>query len=181
MNQSILIGDRPANDDATSDPRRFKRLAIPKLTAERRFAFEELAPTALWIAANLAGPQQRYWGDNLGGWPVLMGLTQYWEDRRSAGLASTEPYQERALILRFWFDDWDEADRVWQATYKNLRASFDDAKGDWMSFTCDTAAPVLLERQIRAEAAAIKAEVWTDTEMLRRFDWMIAAARKMAD
>jgi len=163
-------------------PVRWKRITVPKLTPERRFAFEEIGPTALWVAANLAGPQHRYWGDNQGAWPVLMGLTQSWEDRKSPVLAANEPYQERALILRFWADDWNNADRLWQDTYKSLRERFDDSKGEWMSFASDDAAeaaPSLVERTIREHAARRSFEIWTDAEMLRRMDWLIAMAKKV--
>jgi hypothetical protein len=166
-----------ANDTAPGV--RYNRLVVPKLTPERRFAFEEIAPTALWIAANLTGAQQRFWGDNQGGWPVMMGLTQSWEDRKSAALAANEPYQERALIARFWCDEWDEADRLWQDTYGSLRTHFDDGRGEWMSFTGDESSLALLTSEIRRHAGRNRTEIWTDAEMLRRFDWLILAAKKV--
>jgi len=165
-----------AND--TTAPR-WKRIAVPKLSPERRFAFEEIGPTALFVAANLSGPQQRYWGDNQGGWPILMGLTQSWEDRRSPVMAANEPYQDRSLIQRYWTDGWNLADRLWQDTYRSLRDCFDDGKGEWMSFTTEEAAPGLVESAIREHAKRSNIEIWTDAELLRRMDWMIALATKM--
>ncbi|MBA2126713.1 hypothetical protein DLM45_10865 [Hyphomicrobium methylovorum] len=181
MNQLQTPGTQPANDSGTSP--HYERLVVPRLSPERRLAFEDISPTALWIAANLTGAQQRYWGDNQGGWPVMMGLTQSWEDRKSAVLSSSESYQERALITRFWCDDWDEADQIWRDTYQSLLASrqFEDGRGDWMSFSDDDAGLALITTEIRKHAAARKIEVWTDKEMLRRFDYLIAIARKVGE
>lgn len=160
-------------------PACFKRLEIPKLSAERRFAFQEIAPTALCVYANLSGAQQRYWGDNMGGWPVLMSLTQAWEDQRSRVLDKSEPYNPRALVARFWCDTWDQADALWQDTYSGLRDQFDDGRGEWMSFF--EANLEGLTAAIRKHAEARRVDIWTDAEMVSRFDYLIAIAKRTED
>lgn len=158
-------------------PHRHRRLVVPRLSSARRFAFEEIAPTSLCFLANLAGSQPRFWGDNRGGWPVLMRLSQTWEDRKSGELERNEPYQQRALITRLWCDEWDDADRLWQASYKTLRGRFEDGQSEWMSFDAETTLDVLTAAALDS-AKRLRIETWTDDEMLRRFDDLNAMAQK---
>lgn len=166
-----------AND--TLAPGHCKRLEIPALTQEQGLAFSEIGPTALWIGGNLTGAQPRFWGDNQGGWPVLFGLTQKWAwkraDRLQKGLH--DAYYERDLIARYWFDTWEEADKVQCMLFQNMRDRFDDALGKYLSFDPEVRLSSL-DAEIRKHAESIKAEVWTDPELVSRMNWLLAVAQK---
>ena len=71
----------------------------------------------------------------------MIGLTQTWEDRKSATSASNEPYQQRAVLVRFCCDEWDEADRLQCITYKCLRGHFDEANSKLMKLTPERTLP----------------------------------------
>lgn len=157
---------------------RYHRLDVPRLNRLQVFAFKEIAPTALCIWANLAGSQPRHWGDNIGGWPVLLGLTQAWPDHRSAQMSLNEPYQERALVARLWCETWDEADLLWQRVYQALRGCFRDGRREWMDF--DAGADLAdITGVILDQARHNKIATWTDAEMICRLDDLLAMAARV--
>lgn len=187
-----------AND--TLAPGQYRRLEIPRMTQEQSHAFLEMqrgrdlaahvrrskqqikqSPTALWIAGNLAGEQPRFWGDNKGGWPVLFGLTQKWDWNRAekikAGLQ--DAYYERDLLARYWFNTYEEADRVQCAFYQGMRSNFEDALGKYLSFDPEVRLPAI-DSAIRGHAASMRFEIWNDKEFLEHLTWLLAAARAYA-
>jgi len=177
---SPLASGEPAwTRAAPGTPYRNARITVPRLTPEQMHAFREIAPTALWIAANLNGPQQRYWGDNEGAWPVRMGLTQAWADSASA-MWDRDPFQPRAVMCRLWFDDWDQAEKVWLRTYQALRHRIGDARRDWLAFEAGTTLGDITA-EVLNQASALRFETWSDDEMVRRFDALLAMARKLQE
>lgn len=169
---------RPALVRPDVPPRFCHRLHVPKLTATQSDVFREIAPTALWVAANLDGAQPTRFGDNRGSWPVAMGLTQAWGDFKSAQLRADEPFHERAVVARYWCDAFDHADRLWSATCAQLAGRFDDARGEWMSFEPGTTLAVI-DRAVRAAAVVLSVDVLTDREMVEHLEAMIFIASKV--
>lgn len=150
-----------------------------KLTREQGFVFRDMAPTALWIAGNLNGPQQRYWGDNHGAWPVRLGLTQAWNDTTSPAMLAAEPFHPRAIMVRLWCETWDQAEALWLKTYEGLRPRFAQARGEWLAFDAETTLGDI-SAEILNHAAALRVSVLTDDELLREIDSVIAMAKKLS-
>lgn len=149
-----------------------------KLTREQALAFKEIAPAALWIAGNLNGPQQRYWGDNEGAWPVRLGLTQAWNDTASPVMLAAEPFNPRAIMVRLWCDTWEQAETLWLRTYESLKPRFAPARGEWLAFDPETTLGDI-SAEILNHAAGERIQLLTDDELLREIDSVIAMARKL--
>lgn len=175
-------GSRGAPEPAARGiPTLYRRHVARRLTAEQNFAFKELSPAALWLAGNLDGPQPRALGDNRGGWPVEMGLTQRWaglsEDNQ---FVDRDAYNKRGVFYRLWCDHYDLADRLQCAVFQALRVSgrVEPAIGEWMSLDADMTLDDL-SAVVLGEASRLRIETWTDDDMIRRFDDLIAMARKV--
>lgn len=157
---------------------------IPRpLTAEQRLCFQDMAAhglTAIWVAGDLDGPQACWLGDNRGAWPVLMGLTQAWQDSKSATLIANEPYRTRAVMMRLWADTWDEADRVWSAVYQAMSHRLTkDTRGEWLSFEPDVELGDISAAMLEAaEQARPRIYLRTDDEILAEIDLTLDLARK---
>ena len=177
-NQAIsdVIGKGPPEPGV---PYRNALLVVPKLTADQKQAFREVAPTALWIAANLNGPQQRYWGDNQGAWPVRMGLTQAWNDKVTVTW-DRDPWQPRGVMCRVWFDDYDTADKIWCRVYQALRGRFEDERREWLAFDPETTLGDITA-EILTHASELRVDTYTDDEMVKRLDALIAMAKKLQE
>ena len=170
----------PAARAARGIPTLYRRHIVPRLNAEQKAAFNEIGPAALWVAGNLNGPQARRIGDNLGAWPVEMGLTQRWsglsEDNQFEG---SDPNEPRAVLFRLWCEDYSRADRLQCAAYQAFKAQqlFDPALGDWMNFDAE-ATLMDISAVILQEASRLGIETWTDDDLVRRLDDLIAMARR---
>lgn len=160
-------------------PTLYPKHLVPRLTDEQRLAFKECRMCALWVAGNLDGPEPRYMGDNRGAWPVDMGLTQRWsgltEDHQFDG---SDPNEKRGVVLRFWCDSYDIADRLQCAVYRHLKDTdvADAALGTWINLTPQTTLADLAAHILNV-AARLGIETLTDDEMVRHLDGVVAMAR----
>lgn len=177
-----IVGSTPLEKPSGRGiPTRYRRHIARRLTAEQNFAFKEISPAALWLAGNLNGPQPRSFGDNRGAWPIEMGLTQRWsgvaEDNQFLG---SDPNEPRAVFYRLWCDDYRTADRLQCAVYRALvdAGRCDKALGEWMNLDADMALADL-SAVVLGCASKLKIETWTDDDMVRRFDDLLAMARKV--
>lgn len=164
---------------AQGHPTLYPKHIVRRLTAEQRLAFGECRMCALWIAGNLDGPQARRLGDNRGAWPIDMGLTQRWsgltEDNQ---FADSDPNEKRGVMLRFWCDSYDVADRLQCAVYRHLK-ELDVAEaglGSWLNLVPQTTLADVSAHILNA-AARMGIETLTDDEMIRHLDGVIAMAR----
>lgn len=167
-------------------PYRVPRHMPRALSPEQRMCFQDMAAnglTALWVAGDLDGPQARRLGDNRGAWPVLMGLTQAWADSKSPQLMANEPYRNRAVMMRLWADTWDQADRIWSATYASLGHRLtEDTRGEWLSFDPDMElGDISAEILQHAANASPRIHLRTDDELIADIDFNIGLARKMME
>lgn len=167
-------------------PYRTPRHMPRPLTPEQRLCFQDMAAhglTAIWVAGDLDGPQARRIGDNRGAWPVLMGLTQAWQDSKSPQLMAHEPYRNRAVMMRLWADSWDEADRVWSATYLALSHRLtEETRGEWLSFDAEVELGDISAAMLEAaEKANPRIHLRTDDEIIAEIDSAIALARRIME
>jgi hypothetical protein len=106
-------------------------------SAEKIALFHQLEPSAVYFAGN-DGPEPRYFGDNMGSWPILLGTTASRVDNITANMDRFSPSKWRGLLFRAWTPEFAMTkrllafcegmirDRIEQGSMERMRKSWVD-------------------------------------------------------
>jgi hypothetical protein len=150
-------------------------------TPAKSAAFRELGPVAVYVAGNISGPEPRYFGDNRGAWPILLGIVRSWRDSVTPHMDRLSPIRARGVLFRVWTPSSADAHRLMAAIEGLVRDRVEQMRGNWLDFGPDTDAR-LFETEVHALAARIGiAPTWDDEDLSAVLDRKVierAAAAK---
>jgi hypothetical protein len=108
-----------------------------KWAAEKIALFNQLEPSAVYFAGN-DGPEPRYFGDNMGSWPIMLGTTASRVDNITPNMDRFSPSKWRGLLFRAWtpefvmtkrllaFSEGLIRDRIEQGSMERMRRAWVD-------------------------------------------------------
>lgn len=133
--------------------------------AEMKQAFKDMEPAAVYVAG-ADGPEPRRWGDNMGAWPVLLGITKRWDDTITPNMDRFSPMRWRGVLFRVWTLSPEHAKRLLRLMDGLIRDRVEQLRGSWLDFGPDfDRATFAGEVATMAKRAGIAA--WDDEDFYR--------------
>jgi hypothetical protein len=149
------------------------------LTDLQAAKFRELAPWAVYVAGNIQGPEPRFFGDNAGAWPILLGKSRSWHDTVTEEMDRYSPIKTRGMLFRLWTPGYADANRLLAGIDGLIRSQVDQLRGRWLDFGPDTDV-ALFRDDVREVAKRIKVSAWDDGELRCFLDQLIAEEQAAA-
>lgn len=138
-------------------------IRVPKLTPVKQAEFKRRGYTAVYVA----GPAHvvpRKMGDNLGAWPIRLGLTANWEDTVTNTLDTGQACWWQGVLFRVWCSDRDAALRLQGAIEMYVADRSEAMRKAWLDLGPDLDLG-LLEWEIHSIGERIAGRVWSDEDL----------------
>ncbi|MGE3064145.1 MAG: hypothetical protein AB7K67_01045 [Hyphomicrobiaceae bacterium] len=132
-------------------------------------AFAALSPAAVYVAGN-DGPEPRFFGDNMGAWPILLGVTRTWRDTITPQMDRFSPHRSRGVLFRVWTPGSGAERRLIAGIEGLIKDRVDQLHGAWLDFGPNTDLPIF-EAECHELARRLGiTPTWDDADLFRRID-----------
>lgn len=138
-------------------------IRVPKLSPVKQAEFKSKGYAAVYVAGP-AHPVPRKMGDNMGGWPIRVGVTQSWDDTITNTLDTGAALWWQGCLFRVWTASREHALRLEGAIAMYVAERSEALRKAWLDLGPDLDL-TLFEWEVHSVGERIVGKVWGDEDL----------------